>query len=433
MATRATADDEVPKFMYIHSMVSYRTIIWFVLLLALLSGRHSVQATADQQEPETRPHNVLPGDTWAALSLRYGIEPAALKAAYGHPNQGQEPVIGSTLPVPTNKAEQNGRLLRPYGSLLVVSLENATSPWGLAQQNGVASPYRPALHRPIIVPGAEPLRELPDGFATLELSHIPAVPGQALGLGAQLTRPISVTAALASQPFTTMTNDGRLVGLVGSGAFFPPGDHELQIRVEGQPRWVQPWHFVAGEWDFQNLTLSGAAAQIDQASIEAERARLMQIWTQITPQPLWTAPFQLPIQRYLEVSANYGGRRSYNGGPYRTYHEGVDFSAYGGTPVYAPAAGTAVLAETLFVRGGAVIIDHGLGVYSGYYHMSAVHATTGQQVQPGDLLGEVGTTGLSTGNHLHWDLLINGVWVDAAAWVERDMASWVLEAWGMTR
>jgi murein DD-endopeptidase MepM/ murein hydrolase activator NlpD len=85
-----------------------------------------------------------------------------------------------------------------------------------------------------------------------------------------------------------------------------------------------------------------------------------------------------------------------------------------------------VLAERLFVRGGAVIIDHGLGVYSGFYHMSAVHAEVGQQVQPGDLLGEVGTTGLSTGNHLHWDLLVADTWVDAWVWQEQDMACWLL-------
>jgi murein DD-endopeptidase MepM/ murein hydrolase activator NlpD len=218
--------------------------------------------------------------------------------------------------------------------------------------------------------------------------------------------------------------------LIGTGAFFPAGTHDLAIEVEGHPPWTQPWRFINGEWIFQDLTLTGSAAEIDQASIEQERARLMAIWTQVTPHPQWTAPFDLPIQQYLEISAPYGARRSYNGGPYRTYHEGVDFSAYGGTPVFAPAAGTVVLAEPLFVRGGAVIINHGLGVYSGYYHMSSVSVSPGQQLQPGDPLGEVGTTGLSTGNHLHWDLLINGVWVNAAAWRERDLASWLLEGWG---
>lgn len=404
-------------------------ILLIGLLILVTASPQRATATNSLQDTDTRPHEILPGDTWAALSLRYQTEPTALQAAYGHLNRQQEPVIGSTLPIPNDAAEQTGRLIRPYSSLLTVALENLTSPWLLARQNGLATPYRPALYRPLLIPGPETLRELPTRFATLELSHISAIPGQALGLRAQLTQPISLTVSLAAQPFTTAINNGRLVSLVGTGAFFPAGNHELQIQIEGEPPWSQPWRFVADEWVFQELTLTGSAAAIDQASIDEERARLMTIWTQATPRPQWTAPFELPIQQYLDVSAPYGVRRSYNGGPYRTYHEGVDFSAYGGTPVFAPAAGTVVLAELLFVRGGAVIIDHGLGVYSGYYHMSSISVSPGQQVQPGDPLGEVGTTGLSTGNHLHWDLLINGVWVDAAAWRDRDMPTWILDAW----
>jgi murein DD-endopeptidase MepM/ murein hydrolase activator NlpD len=89
-----------------------------------------------------------------------------------------------------------------------------------------------------------------------------------------------------------------------------------------------------------------------------------------------------------------------------------------------------VLAEPLTARGGAVIVDHGLGIYTGYYHLSAIHATVGQEVEPGDLLGEVGTTGLSTGNHLHWDLLASGSNVDAQIWMGQNMACWVLEGLG---
>ncbi|MCP4360671.1 MAG: M23 family metallopeptidase, partial [Chloroflexi bacterium] len=87
------------------------------------------------------------------------------------------------------------------------------------------------------------------------------------------------------------------------------------------------------------------------------------------------------------------------------------------------------MAEQLYVRGGAVIIDHGLGIYSGYYHMSEVSVVVGDIVQSGQVIGVVGTTGLSTGNHLHWDLLINGVWVDAQAWLEQGMSCWILAAW----
>ena len=77
-------------------------------------------------------------------------------------------------------------------------------------------------------------------------------------------------------------------------------------------------------------------------------------------------------------------------------------------------------------------LDHGLGIYTGYYHMSSVAVTRGEVVQPGRLLGEVGTTGLSTGNHLHWDLLVNATWVDAAAWLEQDTACWVLAGLGQS-
>jgi murein DD-endopeptidase MepM/ murein hydrolase activator NlpD len=224
-----------------------------------------------------------------------------------------------------------------------------------------------------------------------------------------------------------MTRRGaHLVGLLGSGAFFAAGEYTLQVTPENGAGWSQPLRVVDGSWDFQEITLTGSAAAIDSASIAAERERLFRLWEVVTPAPLWSTATRLPVDSYLEVSADYGVRRSYNGGPYSTYHEGVDFAAYGGTPVLAPAGGTVILAEFLYVRGGAVIIDHGLGVYSGFYHLSNILVTPGSVVTPGTPVGEVGTTGLSTGNHLHWDLLVGGVWVDAMDWHARDMNCWLL-------
>jgi murein DD-endopeptidase MepM/ murein hydrolase activator NlpD len=86
--------------------------------------------------------------------------------------------------------------------------------------------------------------------------------------------------------------------------------------------------------------------------------------------------------------------------------------------VYAPAAGVVVLAEPLKVRGNVVFINHGLGVYSGFYHLSKIETTNGQTVKPGDLVGRVGTTGFSTGDHLHWSLWVNGVYVDPNQWMQ---------------
>lgn len=386
-------------------------------------------APAHQAEPPLT-QLVEPGDTWAALAARYSVDVATLHALNPRLNLAQQPAIGATVNLPPDAVARTGQLVRPNdGGLLQTAARHHLSPWALAAGHSLASPFRPPLYRPLLLAGDGVVRDLPPGLATLEVSPWPAAAGQALGLRGRVA-PGATTVAiqLAAQTAATTVENEQFLGLVGTGAFFAGGRPELIIRVGDGPAWTQPWQFVGREWDYQNLTLTGEAAEIDQQARDEERARLRELWAVVTPTPQWDAPFRLPLDDYLAVSANYGGRRSYNGGPYLTYHEGVDFSAYAGTPVLAPAAGTVVLAERLYVRGGAVIVDHGLGVFSGFYHLSAVHATPGQAVRPGDLLGEVGTTGLSTGNHLHWDLLINGIWVDAALWQEQGMACWALEA-----
>ena len=377
---------------------------------------------------QNRTFVVQPGDTWSALAVRFQVEEAALKALNSQPNPQRQPAIGTELNLPETAVEQFGTLIRPRGSLLETAVAHQLAPWELAIRNNLVSPYHPALAQLLFVPdeGTIP-RELPPDFIRLELSHEIGQPGQAIGLRGEVAEDVSVTAVLGDNEMDLFANGRYLVGLTGTGAFFGTQQPVLQIEVDNASPWRQPWQFRdLSNWEYQQLTLTGAAAEIDQQSIAEERERLFAIWEQNSGTAQWTGPFQLPINSYLEISSTFGARRSYNGGPYRTYHEGVDFSAYGGTPVLATARGTVVVGETLYVRGGAVIIDHGLGIYSGMYHMSSVNVVPGDVVEPGQIVGEVGTTGLSTGNHLHWDLLVDGVWVDAQAWLEQDMACWIL-------
>lgn len=400
-------------------------LIMSLLLVGATFGRHTSPLTA-QALP--RSHVVMPGDTWAALAWRYDLSPEDI-AAQQSINRQRQPVIGTTLLLPDTAVDHPGTLHRVYeAGVLETAVRQHTSPWTLALQNALPHPYWPLLYQPLFFPGGHtPPRDLPIGFQTLELSASPAHPGQALGIRAQLTHPLSVTMQIATQSVAIFRNDNSLVGLSGSGAFFPPGAHELNILPTNQPLWSQPWLFADLQWDYDSVTLTGSAAQIDQDAILRERQRLFEIWEQATPQPQWDNSFRLPLESYLFVSSNYGARRSYNGGPFDRYHEGVDFAAYGGTPVQASAPGTVVVAETLFVRGGTVIVDHGLGVYTGYYHLSNVLVLVGDSVAAGQIVGEVGSTGLSTGNHLHWDLLVNATWVDAAAWLEQGMDCWLLD------
>jgi len=87
--------------------------------------------------------------------------------------------------------------------------------------------------------------------------------------------------------------------------------------------------------------------------------------------------------------------------------------------VLAAASGIVVLAEELQVRGRAVILDHGAGVMSGYFHLSEIGVETGDRVSAGQVLGSVGATGLVTGSHLHWEMRVNGVAVNPQDWLGR--------------
>ena len=143
--------------------------------------------------------------------------------------------------------------------------------------------------------------------------------------------------------------------------------------------------------------------------------------TQATRPGLWQGRFALPLAGAPAISAPFGGRRSYNGGPAVSYHSGVDYGVGVGTPILSPARGRVVLAEALQVRGSSVIVDHGRGVMSGYWHLSQVDVVGGQMVEPGTVLGLVGGTGLSTGAHLHWEMRVMGIPVDPLQWVREEI------------
>lgn len=153
-------------------------------------------------------------------------------------------------------------------------------------------------------------------------------------------------------------------------------------------------------------------------AIAAERKLVNAIWPQATPEQLWSGRFILPAQG--RFSSAFGTKRSYNGGPVDSFHEGLDIANAVGTPVVAPARGRVMLAEPdLLVRGGAVILDHGQSVHTGFWHMSAVLVKPGEIVEQGQIIGRIGAKGMVTGPHLHWDLRIGSVNVDPQEWIDR--------------
>ncbi|MCC7161877.1 MAG: LysM peptidoglycan-binding domain-containing M23 family metallopeptidase [Anaerolineae bacterium] len=178
----------------------------------------------------------------------------------------------------------------------------------------------------------------------------------------------------------------------------------------------------AGTFPTEDLTLTAEmSALLDPAIMDAENALVSRTVTPVSGAQLWKSVFRSPLDiPNPRVSSQFGERRSYNGGqPGLCGHEGQDYGVPGGTPIYAPGGGIVVLAQELKVRGNVVFLDHGRGVFSAFYHMSELDVKNGDRVKAGDLLGKVGTTGFSTGNHLHWSMWVNGIYVDPIDWTER--------------
>jgi murein DD-endopeptidase MepM/ murein hydrolase activator NlpD len=129
--------------------------------------------------------------------------------------------------------------------------------------------------------------------------------------------------------------------------------------------------------------------------------------------PFWRAPFRWPATG--RVSTHFGSQRFYGDTP-ASYHGGMDIAAPHGTPIVAPIPGVVRLAAGPFsLEGNIVILDHGRGLHSAMLHLSKIDVKAGQIVRQGDKIGEIGTTGRSTGPHLHWGMTLNGVKVDPEA------------------
>jgi hypothetical protein len=165
-----------------------------------------------------------------------------------------------------------------------------------------------------------------------------------------------------------------------------------------------------GKFATEKLTVENKFVEPDPQQAqraEAEQQKVRQIYDHVTPEKLWRGAFRFPLDGSIK-GTNFGKRRILNGQP-RSPHTGADFPAPTGTPIHATQSGHVVLAEELYFSGNTVIIDHGLGIYSLYGHLSAFNVATGDDIKAGAVLGEVGATGRVTGPHLHW-----GVTVDRA-------------------
>jgi murein DD-endopeptidase MepM/ murein hydrolase activator NlpD len=395
------------------------------LLLGLLNP-----GTVSAQSPAT--YTVQPGDTLGVIATRLGVGLDALAAANGIVDVNVIEV-GQVLVIPGGESG-GGVPAWPGETLDELAARLGTTAEQLAALNQMEVSARLFPGQPVQIPpdatGDTTLR-----FGAVVHVRLPSqiVQGRTGRLAVESSRPLSLTAAWNSLPLGIQPAPGsdgsQQFAFLPTPALLGPGFFPVEIGyVSGSGAVISRTFSVLvseGPYDSQLIELpDDKGGLLDPEFTQPEIEKLYALWA-VADEPLrWTLPFSRPIGLEFPTTSPYGTRRSYNGGPYSSYHSGQDFGAPEGITVTAPGDGIVVLAEPLNVRGNAVVIDHGAGVFTGYWHLSENFVTAGQAVTVGDALGLVGTTGLSTGNHLHWEVRIYGVSVDPLQFLEEGIGDW---------
>lgn len=206
---------------------------------------------------------------------------------------------------------------------------------------------------------------------------------------------------------------------VGVHVLTSPGKYPLRVCLPSGPCQIKELPVIKKAYPVERIRFPAEKlALIRPEIVKEEREIVYRAYSKFSGKPLWFFPFSPPLEGELQITSHFGTLRAYGFSPPSDFHAGVDFRAEEGTPVYAPAPGRVVLARELVLRGKMVILDHGVGVMSGFLHLSEIKVTEGKEVGKGEMIGKVGNSGLSTAPHLHWEVRVNGVAVNPFTWLK---------------
>lgn len=252
-------------------------------------------------------------------------------------------------------------------------------------------------------------------FAEDEKPAYSAVQGEIIAIGHDSLSRDTILLNEGQLPKALFCREGSCAILVAIDMKLPPGiyreplvtwndnevyDREVVIEV------------TAGHFPEQKLTLPKRYVEPDKATlerIEAENRLIREaLAAESAPRPI-LEPFVIPLKGKL--TTHFGMKRVLNGQP-RNQHSGVDIKAPVGEKVFTVGDGKVILTGDFFYNGKSVFIDHGSGIYSMYFHLSEIAVETGDEVKRGATVGRVGSTGRSTGPHLHFGMKMRKAAVD---------------------
>ena len=311
---------------------------------------------------------------------------------------------GATMIIPkkNNTTDLTNRITPVAGeTLLELAVKSNSDPWTLSHLNELNGTWD-GLPGDILYSSDKSTSNatatgLPSAFTNVQISTLPLVQGGTSEIIATPANGVTLDGVLVDKPLNFFPlGDGRMVALQGIHAQLDPGVYPLRLNAtlpDGTKQSFEQMMLVVSG-NYPKETLSVPSEFIDPVVTAPEDKLVLSMVTQATTTKLWNGTFVLPVaQPYCICSADH---------PF---------------DIYAAASGKVIFAGPLTIRGNATFIDHGEGIYTGYFHQEEIYVQVGQQVQPGELIGKIGGTGRVTGPHLHWEVWVNGVQVNPLDWL----------------
>lgn len=375
------------------------------------------------------------GETLQSVSRRNQI-PEPMLRKLNHITSPVEMYAGVSLIVPQREdftPLSNRISIQPGQSLLESAILENSDPWTVATLNGLPGTWSPLNGEVYYAPGAaaegapQP-NGMPTAFIDVKVAPLPLIQGDTTVINIQTEPGVSLSGILVDKPLAFLPLDGenRFVALQGVHAMLEPGVYPLVVEAtlgNGQKQSFEQMVVIQTGNYPEDPLLVVPPETIDQASSDAELQQIESIIKNITPTRYWQGVFKSPAYFPDCFTSRYGNRRTYQGEgtdlQFTSFHTGLDFCGGEGLPIAAPADGVVIFAGPLTIRGNATLIDHGWGVYSGFWHQSEISVQVGQNIKAGDVIGKVGETGRVTGAHLHWEVWANGVQVNPFRWLEK--------------
>ena len=370
------------------------------------------------------------GDSLRSLSRRTQVSDEQLRKL-NRLISPTELYIGTSLIVPTQEEQQalsTRMAASPGESLLELAVKQGIDLWTLAALNKLSGtwdvlPGDVLYSRNTDTPGNA--TGLPSAFLSAGIEPLPLRQGGTEVIHARVAEGVTLSGILVDKPLHFFAASNEHVALQGIHALLEPGVYPIRLEAalaDGSRQAFEQMVLVrSGEYGSEELYVPPET--IDPAVTESENQTVLSIVSPATPTAYWNGAFASPAVYPDEFTSLFGRHRIYHGlGTdlvVEGFHTGLDFAGGEGLQIFAPAPGKVVFAAPLTVRGNATVIDHGWGVYSGFWHQSQIFVNVGDLIETGQVIGLVGGTGRVTGAHLHWEVWVNGIQVDPLDWLDR--------------